>query len=57
MGGEGGRIVPFGSNPASVGEADERAVGDDEMIEQPDVDEGQGSAELQRDAAVGLAGF
>ena len=57
MGGEGGRIVPFGSNPASFGEADERAVRDDEMIDQAYVDEGQRAGELQRDAAVGLAGF
>ena len=49
--------MPFGSNPASLGEADECAVGDDEVIEKADVDEGQRAAELQRDAAVGFAGL
>ena len=56
-GGQEGSILPFGSNPASLGEADECAVGDDEVIEKADVDEGQRAAELQRDAAVGLAGL
>jgi len=56
-GGERGRRVGFGSDPASLGEADERAVGDDQVIEQAHVDQGQRPAELLRDAAVGLAGF
>ena len=44
--GEGRRSSSFGLYPASLGEADERAVGDDEMIEQAYVDQRQRPVEL-----------
>ena len=45
------------SKPAARGQRDDVAVGDDEVVEQPHVDERQGLGELCRDGAVGLRGF
>ena len=53
-GGGGGGKVRSDLYPASLGEADERAVGDDEMIEQAHVDQRQGPVELLGDVAVGF---